>query len=59
MNLALKGEHEEITPARYPRTQLCVLWSTWANAWGIYMLFVPVQKGLWKAWENSFYVVFA
>lgn len=49
MNLALKGEHEEITPARHPRTQLCVLWSTWTNAWGIYILLVPVQRRAWHS----------
>lgn len=35
MNLGLKGEHEEITPARHPRTQLCILY---ANDRGIYAI---------------------
>lgn len=38
MNLTLKGEHEEINPARHPRTQPCILYATWTNDWGIYAI---------------------
>lgn len=33
MNLALKGEREEITPTRHPRTELCIPCDTCTNGW--------------------------